>query len=246
MKKFVSVAISTALMCSSVVPAGSALADTPAPLRDLIGARGSSFESEISARGYEFQKNLGSAALWWNSRSRNCVSVAVNNGRIASIEPASAGDCGKSGHGDLAGIAAATAAVGLIAALSSHHGRSEHRDNNASYNTEYQRGYNDAMYGGHYSNTDTEAYHSGFMAGEAERNNRRHANSAVARALPGAAGNACIGRGETEWGVYPGSVSVVSSRSYAPGDWEVTLATGHWRATCRVTSNGQVTDFRAN
>lgn len=65
------------------------------------------------------------------------------------------------------------------------------------------------------------------MAGEAERNNRRYANSKVARALPGEAGNACIAKGEAEWGVYPGSVSVVSSYSYAPGNWQVTLATGN-------------------
>lgn len=51
-----------------------------------------------------------------------------------------------------------------------------------------------------------------YMAGEAERNNCRHANSPVARSLPAALGNACIAKGETEWGVYPASVSVVSSR----------------------------------
>ena len=136
--------------------------------------------------------------------------------------------------------------MGLIAALSSHHNRSGGRNNNASYNGEYQRGYSDGMYGGHYATNDSEAYHSGFMAGEAERNNRRHANSYVVRSLPGAAGNACIRKGETEWGVYPGSVSVVSSSSYAPGNWEVVLATGHWRAWCRVTANGQVTSFNAN
>ena len=199
------------------------------------------------ARGYKLEKTLGSANLWWNKNARICASVAVDNGRIASIESASASDCGKGSNGNtLAGIAAGAAAVGLIAALSSHHDKSDHRDNNVTYNAEYQRGYNDGMYGGNYATNDSEAYHSGFMAGETERNNRRHANSAVARALPGAAGNACINKGEYEWGVPPGSVSVVSSRSYAPGNWEVTLATGHWRATCRVTQNGQVTDFRAN
>lgn len=166
--------------------------------------------------------------------------MAVNNGRIASIERASAKDCGKDGGGDkaLAGIAAGAVAIGLIAALSSHHDRDDHRDNNAGYNAEYERGYNDAMYGAHYSNRDSEAYHSGYIAGETERNNRRHANSSVARSLPGAAGNACISRGEYEWGVYPGSVSVVSSRQNGGGEWEATLATGNWRARCRVTADG--------
>jgi hypothetical protein len=240
---------------SLIVAASVSLAVTTAPvlarqvesLRDLVGVRGSSAETDLTARGYKLERTIGSANLWWNKDTRTCAAVADDNGRVASIESASASDCGKGGSGNtLAGIAAGAAAVGLIAALSGHHDKSDHRDNNATYNAEYQRGYNDGMYSGHYATNDSEAYHSGFMAGETERNNRRHANSAVARSVPGVAGNACISKGEAEWGVYPGSVSVVSSRSYAPGNWEVVLATGHWRATCRVTVNGQVTDFRAN
>jgi len=63
---------------------------------DLIGARGSSVESEMQARGYEFATNLGSAALWWNAKTKACVSVAVDEGRVQSIQTASASDCGKS------------------------------------------------------------------------------------------------------------------------------------------------------
>lgn len=246
MKKVISSAACAALMCSAIAPISPALADTPVALNDLIGARGSSADSELAARGYKSAGTLGSAVLWWNKGNRTCVSVAVNNGRIASIERASAKDCGKDGGGDkaLAGIAAGAVAIGLIAALSSHHDRDDHRDNNAGYNAEYERGYNDAMYGAHYSNRDSEAYHSGYLAGETERNNRRHANSSIARSLPGAAGNACISRGEYEWGVYPGSVSVVSSRQNGGGEWEATLATGNWRARCRVTADGRVMAFQ--
>lgn len=247
MKKLVSTAISASLVLSSLTCTAPALAD-PSSLRDLVGARGSSAESELSARGYALSNTIGSANMWWNDRSRTCVSVAVDNGRVASIQSASTNDCGKraSSSDAVAGIIAGAAAAGLIAALSGHHKHTDNRNNNAGYNSEFERGYNDAMYGSHYARNDSEAYHSGFMAGEAERSNRRHANSHIARGAPAAAGNACINKGESEWGVPPGSVSVVSNSEYAPGNFEIVLATGHWRARCLVTASGQVTKFRAN
>jgi hypothetical protein len=225
-----------------------AAAQTAPGLGDLIGVRGSSLDGELQGRGYTLASNKGIAQMWWNSSTKKCVSVVVDNGRASSIESTSASDCGKSSGSDnaVAGVLAGAAAVGLIAALSGHHKNSENRNNNASYNGEYQRGYNDGMYSANYATNDSEAYHSGFMAGEAERNNRRHANSSISRSLPGAAGNACISKGEYEWGVPPGSVSVVSSSNYAPGNYEVTLATGHWRAICKVTADGQVTKFKPN
>jgi hypothetical protein len=76
--------------------ASGASAQTAPGLGDLIGARGSSAESELQARGYEFATNLGSAALWWNAKTKACVSVAVDEGRVQSIQQASASDCGKS------------------------------------------------------------------------------------------------------------------------------------------------------
>ncbi len=76
--------------------ASGASAQTAPGMGDLIGARGSSVESEMQARGYEFATNLGSAALWWNAKTKACVSVAVDQGRVQSIQQASASDCGKS------------------------------------------------------------------------------------------------------------------------------------------------------
>jgi hypothetical protein len=76
--------------------ASGAVAQTAPGMGDLIGARGSSVESELQARGYEFATNLGSAALWWNAKTKACVSVAVDQGRVQSIQQASASDCGKS------------------------------------------------------------------------------------------------------------------------------------------------------
>jgi hypothetical protein len=243
MKRIVTSVLSVALVTSSVAGIAPAAAQTAPGMGDLIGARGSSAESEMTSRGYKFAKNMGSAALWWNSNSKKCVSVAVDNGRVASIESASAKDCGHGGDDALAGVAAGALAVGLIAALSSHHKNNDNRNNSSNYNAEYQRGYNDGMYSAHYSNADSEAYHSGFVAGETERNNRRYANTPISRGLPAAAGNACISKGEFEWGVYPGNVSVISSERHS-GNYDVTLATGHYRAICRVTPYGEVLKFK--
>jgi hypothetical protein len=44
--------------------ASGAVAQTAPGMGDLIGARGSSVESEMQSRGYEFPTNLGSAALY--------------------------------------------------------------------------------------------------------------------------------------------------------------------------------------
>lgn len=83
--------------------ASVASAQTAPGMGDLIGVRGSSVESELQSRGYEFATNMGSAALWWNARTKTCVSVAVNEGRVQSIQTASAGDCGKSTSSSHAG-----------------------------------------------------------------------------------------------------------------------------------------------
>ncbi len=92
--------------------ASGAVAQTAPGMGDLIGARGSSVESELQARGYEFATNLGSAALWWNAKTKACVSVAVDQGRVQSIQQASASDCGKSeSHSSRAAAASTTSSV---------------------------------------------------------------------------------------------------------------------------------------
>jgi hypothetical protein len=75
--------------------ASAASADYFPGLEDLIGARGSSAEDELIARGYAFVSNPGSAARWWNARTRKCVSVAVGNGRVTSVLEAPPADCGQ-------------------------------------------------------------------------------------------------------------------------------------------------------
>lgn len=69
-------------------------AQTVSGLEDLVGARGSSAESELRAKGFAMAGNMGAASLWWNAKSKKCASMLVENGRVDSIEPASARDCG--------------------------------------------------------------------------------------------------------------------------------------------------------
>lgn len=245
MRKTVFSIATAAMVMTSLAGVAPAAAETPGGLGDLVGARGSSVESELTSRGYKFEKNLGSAALWWNGNSRKCVSVAVNNGRVASIEAASASDCGKGGNdAAVAGVAVGAAAVGLIAALSGHHKSSNQRNNNVTYNSEYQRGYNDGLYASHYDQHDSEGYHSGYLAGETERNNRRASNTKHVRGAPNAAQDACTRRADQWWGFPAGSAVPVSVFDYGQGNYEVTVASGHYRARCSVNGQGVVADIQ--
>lgn len=73
--------------------------DTPRELRDLIGVRASSGESELRKRGYEFVKSdTGGDRVftnWWNNSRRQCIIVGTANGRYASIVTAPAFDCNR-------------------------------------------------------------------------------------------------------------------------------------------------------
>jgi hypothetical protein len=93
-----SILVGTALL------AGQAAAQvTPSDVRDLVGARGSSGESELAARGYV---NVGGQTgddrkwtYWWNDRRGVCLSVATVNGRYDSIVSSPAPDCRRGGGG---------------------------------------------------------------------------------------------------------------------------------------------------
>jgi hypothetical protein len=71
-------------------------AQTVPGLGDLIGARGSSLDGEMSRRGYEAANNIGAAIMYWNASTRTCASALVDNGRVQSIQPASPADCKQS------------------------------------------------------------------------------------------------------------------------------------------------------
>lgn len=76
---------------------------TPSDLRDLVGARGASGESELQARGYVSsggaQGDDRSWTYWWNGGQNACVSVATRNGRYDSIVSTPATDCGRGDGG---------------------------------------------------------------------------------------------------------------------------------------------------
>ncbi len=92
--KVVLSAVACALM--ALAPIAALAQATPSDLRDLLGARGSSFDGEMESRGYTLIKTMGIAAFWWNGNSNTCVSAAIDNGRISSIQGTSASDCGQS------------------------------------------------------------------------------------------------------------------------------------------------------
>lgn len=218
----------------------SALAAPPGGLGDLIGARGSSGEYQLGARGYVLAKSSGLTGYWWNSSSRTCARVVTYNGRYDVIDTASASDCGHGGGSDASAAIAAVAIVGLAAAIAAHN-KKEHGDDR--HDDEFERGYHDAMYGAPYDRHDSEGYHNGYMAGEAERNNRRASNSSYVRGAPPAAQAACARRGDEFLNVPPGSAVPVSVYNYGQGLYEVTVASGHYRARCSVDASGRVSDI---
>ena len=81
----------------------SALAQDPAPknVRDLIGARASSGETQLKQRGYElYHAEKGSDRIWanwWNQKDFTCISVVTMDGKYDSIVTAPTSDCGISG-----------------------------------------------------------------------------------------------------------------------------------------------------
>jgi len=75
----------------------SASAQTPADVRDLVGARAPGGETQMQARGYT---NVGGRTgddrvwtYWWNPATHTCVTVATMQGRYDSITVSPAADC---------------------------------------------------------------------------------------------------------------------------------------------------------
>lgn len=82
---------------SLFAPALAQAQSTPADMRDLIGARGSSGEQALTARGYV---NVGGQTgddrvwtNWWNERRGVCLTVVTMNGRYDSIVSGPVQDC---------------------------------------------------------------------------------------------------------------------------------------------------------
>lgn len=74
-------------------------AQTPADLTDLVGARGSSGETQMEARGYAWVRTSTVRdqkwSYWWNERLGQCASVATADGRYSTIMTVPALNCDK-------------------------------------------------------------------------------------------------------------------------------------------------------
>jgi hypothetical protein len=71
--------------------------DAAAPLQDLVGARGSSADTQLEARGYTavggHAEGAATVVSYWRSGDGRCVAVRGGDGRIESIASAAAQAC---------------------------------------------------------------------------------------------------------------------------------------------------------
>lgn len=76
--------------------------NTPRELKDLVGIRASSGESELQRRGYTWVKTTEGSdrkwSNWWNNSKRLCITVATVNGRYDSIVDSPAFDCNRNNN----------------------------------------------------------------------------------------------------------------------------------------------------
>jgi len=94
--------LATAALASTGAASLPAMAqDTPYDLRDMVNARAGQAEAELQRRGYTQVRGEGGSdrswAYWWSDERRQCVSIATQNGRYASIITAPSADCRRSG-----------------------------------------------------------------------------------------------------------------------------------------------------
>lgn len=89
--------MSPALLAAGLCLLQPALAQTPADLSDLVGARGSSGETQMEARGYALvratQVRDQSWTFWWSNVQRQCVAISTTDGRYAAISNIPAQNC---------------------------------------------------------------------------------------------------------------------------------------------------------
>jgi hypothetical protein len=111
-------------MCALVVSAAmiaapvAAVASTPGSVRDLVGARGSSGETQLEYRGFylisghiEYDSKVN---YWWNGNTKECIKVVTNDGIYESIDKTTNADCNQKGD---SGDKTAAIAVGAAALL---------------------------------------------------------------------------------------------------------------------------------
>lgn len=98
---------------------GSATAETPPDVADLVGARGAGGETQLLARGYELRESSTVRdqrfTFWWSAKRRQCISVSTMDGRYASIQGVPVENCGESsGDSSPAGASSHGDATSLV------------------------------------------------------------------------------------------------------------------------------------
>lgn len=110
-------------------------------------------------------------SYWWHGGNKNCVAVEASRGEVMTVNDAKGSDCGYSNDGNVAaavGIVAGAAILGALLSHKSHH--SEDKNYNQSQTGDFERGYNDGLYGGTYHNySRSDAYSHGYERGNDER-----------------------------------------------------------------------------
>jgi hypothetical protein len=174
-------------MCALVVSAAmvatpvAALASTPASVRDLVGAKGSSGETQLEYRGFslisghvEYDSKVN---YWWNGNTKECIKVVTNDGIYESINKTTNADCNQKGDSSdkTAAVAVGAAALlGIVALASKSHHR-EDRDYDERGMTDFERGHRDGLYGQAYHNySRSDAYSNGYNSGVRERSGQTH------------------------------------------------------------------------
>lgn len=234
-------AAATAALLALVALSGSEWALAQAE-RDLQGARAAGAETAMQSRGYSVARTRGLDQYWWNAGSSTCVHTRTENGRYAKVEQVSDGDCGHGGgkNDDAATAVAAVAAVGLIAALAHHNKHKHDHSGTQDHDAEYSRGYNDGLYGAAYGQTDSEAYHDGYIAGETEAGNRRAVNTSYMRRNAPYAQRACEARADAFQNVPPGTSTAINVSKVSGDDYQVVVASGQYRSRCVASTQGVV------
>lgn len=143
-------------------------AQTPNALGDLVGARAPGGETQLGARGYvhiKTEKGDDRAwSYWWQPQKRECISVAVMEGRFDSITSTPAPDCNQSA------AAADPASGGAATAHNSHHHDDGKHPADAGADAQYERGFRDGLYALAYHNYDrSNDYANGYSRGVAQR-----------------------------------------------------------------------------
>ena len=151
------------------VQAMPAQANTPLPgsVRDLVGARASSGEQEMTRRGFKEVHNSTSGSrkygTWWNENTNECIVVTTYNGSYEALAVTSNEDCKKKGDGGKT-AAIAIGAAALIGALAI--ATSGHKDKDETYKREYDRGFRDGYDNRRYDNyNNNSGYSDGYNEG---------------------------------------------------------------------------------